>query len=171
MEVVMMGGYGYGNGWMWIWPLLVLVGLVILGVVAVRMTQGRSSGGPGAPAPDRISDVCAGLLALTPYDPHTDGLPAQADALDAVRLLTGGGPADPQRAPALPVVLPAGPRRLLRHLRPAARRRRGRRRLDPAGRGGGRRPRHHLPGRGGQLCGWGDLGRSPPAARAGRIAR
>src|SRR5674476_1034608 len=50
MEVVMMGGYGYGNGWMWIWPLLVLVGLVILGVVAVRMTQGRSSGGPGAPA-------------------------------------------------------------------------------------------------------------------------
>jgi putative membrane protein len=50
LEVVMMGGYGYGNGWMWIWPLLVLVGLVILGVVAVRMTQGRSSGGPGAPA-------------------------------------------------------------------------------------------------------------------------
>jgi len=30
----------------------------------------------------------------------------------------------PQRAPALPVVLPAGPRRLVRHLRPAARRRR-----------------------------------------------
>ena len=63
----------------------------------------RSATPPGAgpdrsPTPDRICDVCAGLLALTPYDPHTDGLHAQADALDAVRPLTGADPLNPPSA-------------------------------------------------------------------------
>lgn len=28
-------------GWIWIWPVLVLAGLLILGYVGVRLTQGR----------------------------------------------------------------------------------------------------------------------------------
>ena len=48
----------------------------------------------GAPpsAPERICDVCAGLLGLTPYDPALDGPHARSDAFDAVRLLTGAEP-------------------------------------------------------------------------------
>ena len=30
-------------GWMWVWPLLVLVGLAILGYVTVRLAQGGRS--------------------------------------------------------------------------------------------------------------------------------
>jgi len=41
----MMGGWGVG--WMWIWPVLVLVGLVILGYVGVRLAQGDRSAPPG----------------------------------------------------------------------------------------------------------------------------
>ena len=50
------------------------------------------------PAPERICDVCAGLLGLTPYDLALDGPHAQADAFDAVRLLTGVEPLLPHRS-------------------------------------------------------------------------
>lgn len=30
-------------GWAWIWPVLVLIGIVLLGYVAVRLTQNRRS--------------------------------------------------------------------------------------------------------------------------------
>lgn len=30
-------------GWAWIWPVLVLIGVVLLGYVAVRLTQNRRS--------------------------------------------------------------------------------------------------------------------------------
>ena len=54
--------------------------------------------GPLLPAPERICDVCAGLLGLTPYDPRQDGPHARADAFDAVRLLTGAEPLVPHRS-------------------------------------------------------------------------
>jgi putative membrane protein len=38
----MMGGAAMG--WMWVWPVLIAVGLAILGYVGVRLAQGR----PGA---------------------------------------------------------------------------------------------------------------------------
>ena len=35
-------------GWFWIWPTLVVLGLVLLGYLAYRLTVGRSaSGAPG----------------------------------------------------------------------------------------------------------------------------
>ena len=50
------------------------------------------------PTPVEICDVCAGLLGLTPYDPHLDGPHARTDAFDAVRLLTRAEPLVPTRA-------------------------------------------------------------------------
>jgi putative membrane protein len=40
-------------GWMWVWPLLVLVGLAILGYVTVRLAQGGRSAPPGDSATAR----------------------------------------------------------------------------------------------------------------------
>ena len=37
---------GAAMGWMWVWPVLIVVGLVILGYVAVRLVQGRQVSGP-----------------------------------------------------------------------------------------------------------------------------
>lgn len=31
-------------GWFWIWPILVLIGLVLLGYLAYRLTRNRSTG-------------------------------------------------------------------------------------------------------------------------------
>lgn len=37
-------------GWFWVWPLLVLIGLVLLGYLAYQMVQNRvASGAPGSP--------------------------------------------------------------------------------------------------------------------------
>jgi putative membrane protein len=33
-------------GWMWVWPVLIVVGLLILGYVAVRLAQGRQGASP-----------------------------------------------------------------------------------------------------------------------------
>ncbi len=38
---------GWGMGWIWIWPVLVLVGLVVLGYVGMRLAQGGRSAPPG----------------------------------------------------------------------------------------------------------------------------
>ena len=45
-------------GWFWIWPTLVVLGLVLLGYLAYRLTVGRSaSGAPGdAESARRILD-------------------------------------------------------------------------------------------------------------------
>jgi len=32
------------TGWFWIWPVLVLIGLVLLGYLAYRLMQGRGTG-------------------------------------------------------------------------------------------------------------------------------
>jgi putative membrane protein len=37
---------GTAMGWMWVWPVLIVVGLVILGYVAVRLTQSWQLSGP-----------------------------------------------------------------------------------------------------------------------------
>jgi len=49
----MMGGLAVG--WFWIWPVLVVIGVVVLGYLAYRLTQDRRSG-PG-------TDVTAGTSA------------------------------------------------------------------------------------------------------------
>ncbi|AEA28923.1 Protein of unknown function DUF2078, membrane (plasmid) [Pseudonocardia dioxanivorans CB1190] len=36
-------------GWFWIWPVLVLIGLVLLGYLAYRLTQNRRTGAGTAP--------------------------------------------------------------------------------------------------------------------------
>ena len=44
-------------GWFWIWPTLVLIGLVLLGYLTYRLTQGRGTGSPaGRPSPRQILD-------------------------------------------------------------------------------------------------------------------
>lgn len=43
----MMGYYGNGFGWMWLWGVLLLVGIAVLVLLAVRLfTGGTSRGGP-----------------------------------------------------------------------------------------------------------------------------
>lgn len=37
-------------GWFWIWPVLVLIGLILLGYLAYRLTQNRRPGTDTAPA-------------------------------------------------------------------------------------------------------------------------
>lgn len=45
----MMWGYGNGMGWMWLWGVLLVVGIALLVLVAVRMFGGgfRDGYGPG----------------------------------------------------------------------------------------------------------------------------
>ena len=40
----MMGSWTMG--WMWVWPVFVVVGLLILGYVAVRLAQSRQEASP-----------------------------------------------------------------------------------------------------------------------------
>jgi putative membrane protein len=53
----MMWGYGVNMGWMWLWGVLLLVGIALLVLVAVRMFTGSSSHGgvqgPPGPYPGR----------------------------------------------------------------------------------------------------------------------
>lgn len=35
---------GYPMGWMWIWPALIVFGLLVLGYLALRVTQTRPEG-------------------------------------------------------------------------------------------------------------------------------
>jgi len=37
---------GAAVGWMWVWPVLIVVGLIILGYVVVRLAQGRQRTSP-----------------------------------------------------------------------------------------------------------------------------
>ena len=46
----MMGG---SMGWFWIWPVLVLVGLVLLGYLTYRLVQGSATGSPAGPSTAR----------------------------------------------------------------------------------------------------------------------
>ncbi len=47
----MMWGYGTNMGWMWLWGLILLIGIALVVLVAVRLfTGGGSSGGPPGPA-------------------------------------------------------------------------------------------------------------------------
>ena len=53
---VMMWGYGPNMGWMWLWGILLLVGIALLVLVAVRMFAGSGGHGgmqgpPGPPYP------------------------------------------------------------------------------------------------------------------------
>jgi len=43
----MMGGSMMG--WVWIWPVLVLIGLALLGYVAFRLTQNRATSATTSP--------------------------------------------------------------------------------------------------------------------------
>lgn len=54
-----MDGWGMGNGWMWLFGLLVLVGLVLVAVAAVRLLGGgAAAGGPEAgPPPARAREL------------------------------------------------------------------------------------------------------------------
>ncbi len=45
----MMGGAT--TGWMWVWLVLVVVGLLVLGYVAVRLVQGGRASGRSGPDP------------------------------------------------------------------------------------------------------------------------
>jgi putative membrane protein len=41
-------------GWFWIWPALVLIGVILLGYLAYRLTQNRG-GSPGEKVGSRVS--------------------------------------------------------------------------------------------------------------------
>jgi putative membrane protein len=43
-------------GWFWLWPLLVVIGLVLLGFVAYRLAQGRGTTGWTGGSPRKILD-------------------------------------------------------------------------------------------------------------------
>lgn len=44
-------------GWFWMWPVLVLIGLVLLGYLVYRLAQGRGSGSvAGRTSPRQILD-------------------------------------------------------------------------------------------------------------------
>jgi putative membrane protein len=52
----MMDGYGSMMGWTWLFWLLLIIGIVLLGIVAVRafssgITRGRTGPGPGPGQP------------------------------------------------------------------------------------------------------------------------
>ncbi len=47
-----MMGYSM-MGWFWIWPVLVLIGLVLLGYLAYRLAQNRGTGSPAGPSSAR----------------------------------------------------------------------------------------------------------------------
>ncbi len=40
---------GWTMGWMWLWPVLIVVGLAILGYVVLRLGQDRRDGSPTGP--------------------------------------------------------------------------------------------------------------------------
>jgi putative membrane protein len=37
---------GTETGWMWVWPVLIVVGLLVIGYVVVRLVQGRQRSAP-----------------------------------------------------------------------------------------------------------------------------
>jgi putative membrane protein len=48
---------GWVMGWMWVWPVLILVGLLILGYAGVRFGQGHGPlAGPGPSSARQILD-------------------------------------------------------------------------------------------------------------------
>ncbi|MFI5611802.1 SHOCT domain-containing protein [Amycolatopsis sp. NPDC051903] len=53
-----MGGFAGMTGWMWIWPVLIAIGLVILGYLGVLLAQGRI-GTPGRGRSDGGGDAAA----------------------------------------------------------------------------------------------------------------
>jgi putative membrane protein len=74
---------GATMGWMWVWPVLIVVGLLILGYVAVRLAQGRHGASPTGSAPAsgsaarRILDerYARGEINDEEYQRHRDLLP------------------------------------------------------------------------------------------------
>lgn len=48
----MMWGYGQGMGWMWLWGPLLLIGVLVLVLLAVRAAGGGIRGGYGPRNPD-----------------------------------------------------------------------------------------------------------------------
>ncbi|GHD46025.1 SHOCT domain-containing protein [Mycetocola manganoxydans] len=59
----MMGGYGWDMGWSWLFGLLMLAGIVLLVVLAVRVFGGASSRSAGygatgpTPGPNRARQI------------------------------------------------------------------------------------------------------------------
>lgn len=48
---------GWAMGWFWIWPVLILIGLLILGYVGVRLLRGRGLASlPGFSSAQQILD-------------------------------------------------------------------------------------------------------------------
>lgn len=62
----MMGRYGDGFGLMWLWGLLLLVGIAVLVLLAVRISTGGVSRGPG---PGQASPGHPGPYGAAPYGP------------------------------------------------------------------------------------------------------
>lgn len=73
----MMGRYGDGFGLMWLWGLLLLVGIAVLVLLAVRIFTGGVSRGPGQYGPDRFSQ--SGPYGATP--PGPPGTPQSSGGL------------------------------------------------------------------------------------------
>lgn len=48
----MMWGWGQGMGWMWLWGPLLLIGIALLVLLAVRVVGGGVRGGYGPDGPD-----------------------------------------------------------------------------------------------------------------------
>ncbi|MDQ2707057.1 MAG: SHOCT domain-containing protein [Actinomycetota bacterium] len=69
---------GWGVGWMWAWPVLVLIGLVLLGVVAYGLLRGghRPETGPGRVTARDILDerFARGEIEAEEYRQRVSGL-------------------------------------------------------------------------------------------------
>lgn len=48
---------GDSMGWFWIWPVLVLIGLVLLGYVAYRLMQNRDMGNGSVAGPSSARQI------------------------------------------------------------------------------------------------------------------